>query len=152
MPRMPRAVLLALCCLIAPAAQAQMYKCVDERGVTHYSDKPRPGCKGGKVDIQPSPPIGSGEPRSSGEGRAPAGDLKRQDAELRNRQAAREAAEAKEKSALAERCARLREEHAKLASGIRIARRDPQGERVYMDDATRDARLAQVREEMRNCP
>ena len=116
MPAMPRAALLALCCcLVAPAAQAQMYKCVDERGVTHYSDKPQPGCKGGKVDIQPSPPIGSGEPR------APAGDLKRQEVEFRNRQAQRQAAEEKDKAAQDERCARLRQEHARLASGIRLA-------------------------------
>jgi len=46
-------VLLVAC---APA-HAQMYKCVDERGVTHYSDKPLPPtCKGGAVKIRATPP------------------------------------------------------------------------------------------------
>ena len=44
------AVFLLLGILPLPVL-AQMYKCVDERGVTSYSDKPRPGCKGGEVDI-----------------------------------------------------------------------------------------------------
>src|SRR6185503_2638718 len=63
---------------LATAAQAQMYKCVDERGVTHYSDKPSPGCKGKEVDIQPIPPIGGQvEPRSR--------DAAREDADFQRR-------------------------------------------------------------------
>lgn len=37
--------------------QAQMYKCVDQHGTTHYSDKPRPGCVSREVDIEPIPPV-----------------------------------------------------------------------------------------------
>jgi uncharacterized protein DUF4124 len=48
--------LTALLLACAPA-YAQMYKCVDERGVTHYSDKPLPpSCKGGAVKIRATPP------------------------------------------------------------------------------------------------
>jgi hypothetical protein len=48
--------LTALLVACAPA-HAQMYKCVDERGVTHYSDKPLPPtCKGGAVKIRGTPP------------------------------------------------------------------------------------------------
>jgi hypothetical protein len=44
--------LIALLVACAPA-YAQMYKCVDARGVTHYSDKPMPAsCKGGEVKIR----------------------------------------------------------------------------------------------------
>lgn len=36
--------------------QAQMYKCVDARGKTQYSDKPLPGCRAEKtLEAPPSP-------------------------------------------------------------------------------------------------
>lgn len=127
-------------------SHAQMYKCVDERGVTHYSDKPRPGCKGGPVDIRASPPVsGSVAPR-----RSP--DLARQDADFKRRQIERERAEASDKAARESRCARLRREHAVLASGVRVGSITSEGERLYLDDATRDARLAKLKEELRGCP
>jgi hypothetical protein len=54
--------LTALLLACAPA-YAQMYKCVDPRGVTHYSDKPLPpSCKGGAVKIRATPPSGTGGP------------------------------------------------------------------------------------------
>jgi hypothetical protein len=122
-----------------------MYKCVDERGVTHYSDKPRPGCKGGKVDIQAIPPVsGKVAPRPT--------DVPRQDADFKRRQNERERAEAADKAALEQRCTRLRQEHAWLSSGTRIGKITTQGERIYVDDATRDTRLLRVKEELRGCP
>jgi hypothetical protein len=137
---------LALAALfLALPAHAQIYKCVDERGVTHYTDKPRPGCKGGKVDIQPIPSL-------SGQTAPPSGDVARQDADFRRRQIEREQAEASDRAALDERCARARREHAVLASGIRLFKLNSQGEPVYYEDATRDARLQKLKEEMRGCP
>jgi hypothetical protein len=131
--------------LFAPVVEAQMYKCVDERGVTHYSDKPRPGCKGGKVDIQAIPPV-------SGKVAPPPDDRPRQDADFKRRQNEREHAEAANKAALEQRCARLRQEHAWLLSGGRISEINTQGQRTYVDDASRDTRLLQVREGLRGCP
>ena len=41
-----RLAALVLLCLAAFPAAAQMYKCVDSRGVTHYTDKPlTSGCR-----------------------------------------------------------------------------------------------------------
>lgn len=140
------AVALGILLAGVATAHAQMYKCVDERGVTHYSDKPRPGCKGGKVDIQPIPPV-SGKvaaPRST--------HVPQQDADFKRRQMERERAEAADKAVLKQRCARLRQEHAVLASGVRVGKISAQGERVYLDDATRDARLVKLKEELRGCP
>jgi len=125
------AVFAALLAAALPAP-AQMYKCVDERGVTHYTDKPRPDCKGGQVDIKPIPSIS---------GRT-----------VKRRQIEREQSEFRDKAALAERCAQLRQEHTWLASGGRITHTDAQGKRVYIDDASRDARLVQVKEQLRLCP
>jgi hypothetical protein len=140
-----RAAALALLLAAAGAAHAQMYKCVDERGVTHYTDKPRPGCKGGEVDIRPIPPMGGGI-------KAPAADLKRQDADFRRRQIEREKHEATDRKALDQRCQRVRNELLRLQSAGRIARLDEKGERVYMDDAVRQQRIEQLKSELRGCP
>lgn len=144
---MRAAAWFAICCgLLAPAAQAQVYKCVDERGVVHYSDKPRAGCKGGPVGIQPIPPLSGqvSKPQSSN----PSQD----DADFRRRQIERERQESYEKAAQMERCTKVRQELAWLSSSGRVARIDDAGERVYMDDATRQSRLAQLKQAMRGCP
>jgi uncharacterized protein DUF4124 len=44
------AVLLA----VALPAQAQLYKCVDARGKTQYTDKPIPGCRAEKTTEAPA--------------------------------------------------------------------------------------------------
>src|SRR5205814_366739 len=52
-----RTLALTVLLLACAPAYAQMYKCVDSRGVTHYSDKPLPpSCKGGAVKIRATPP------------------------------------------------------------------------------------------------
>lgn len=132
--------------LIALPATAQMYKCVDARGVVHYSDKPSAGCKGGAVDIQPIPSL-SGQatrPQSSSNSE--------QDADFKRRQIERERQESVEKAAQMERCTKVRQEVAWLSSSGRVARINDAGERVYMDDATRQSRLALLKQAMRGCP
>ena len=90
-------------------AQAQMYKCVDERGVTHYGDELRPGCKGGAVDIRPSPPAsGELQPRKE--------DMQREEREFQRSRIERGRAEEKEARAAEEqrkRCERLKLEQLK---------------------------------------
>jgi hypothetical protein len=139
--------LLVLLGLAAPAAQAQMFKCVDAHGRVVYADKPQPGCKGGPVNIQPIPSI-------SGEGvAAPAAPkTAEQDAGFKRRQIERERQEDLEKTAQQERCQRLRQEIAWLSAGTRVARINDAGERVFMDDAAREQRLTQLRQASRGCP
>ena len=126
-------------------SHAQMYKCVDERGATHYSDQPRPGCTGGKVDIQPIPPV-------SGKVAPQVTHVPQQDADFKRRQLERERADAADRANLEQRCARLRQEHGALASGTRFYKFNAQGERVYLEDAARDARLVKLKEALRACP
>lgn len=140
-----RALVLAVLLASASAVQAQMYKCVDERGVTHYSDKPRPGCKGGHVDIRPIPSLsGSVNERSE--------DFEREEADFKRRQNERARAAAKERAELAARCKSLRQEQARLSSGRPLAQVNANGERVYLPDEVRDQRLAHVRDALRECP
>ena len=75
-----------------------------------------------------------------------------QDAEFKRRQIERDEAEQRDKQLAEQRCAKLRNEYGVLASGGRIFERNSLGERVYLEDSTRDARLARLKEEMRRCP
>jgi hypothetical protein len=136
--------LLFVVALIPALAQAEMFKCVDERGRVTYADKTRPGCK--QVDIQGSPPI-SGKLQ---DGNRPVGA--REDAAFKRRQIEREQAEAAEKAAETRRCTALRRELAQLAPGRRIFHTNDKGERVYLEDDARDRRLADLNAEARGCP
>ena len=131
--------------LVALPATAQMYKCVDARGVVQYSDKPSAGCKGGPVDIQPIPSL-------SGHGTTPPPSASQQDTDFRRRQIERERQESSEKAAQMERCTRVRQELAWLSASTRVSRINDAGERVYLDDSTREARLADLRQQARGCP
>lgn len=126
-----------------------MYKCVDERGVTHYTDKPRPGCKGGEVDIRGQPPIsGKLAPRKE--------DFGREERDYQRRRIGRERGEERDRQQLAakqRRCASLRAELQRLQSQRRVVVVDAKGERTFMDDAAREKRVAQLSDETaRGCP
>ncbi|HWI35244.1 MAG TPA: DUF4124 domain-containing protein [Burkholderiales bacterium] len=137
--RLAAILLLAVAC----PAQAQMYKCTNERGVVQYTDKPGPGCK--EVDIRPSPPI-------SGALQKPSEDLVREEAEFRKRQIDRDASLAEERKAQAERCGRLRRELTLLNSSRRLVQIDERGERIFMDDSARDQKVADLQREIARCP
>ncbi|MBV9189808.1 MAG: DUF4124 domain-containing protein [Betaproteobacteria bacterium] len=136
-------LLAALCLAAALDAHAELYKCVDEQGKTRYTDKPAADCK--QSAITGSPPI-SGTPVERHE------DLSAQERDFQRRQRQQQASEKKDQQALEQRCTRLRQERTLLGDGRRIVKIDAKGERVYMDDAARDQRLAQLDSELRGCP
>lgn len=144
-----KALALAALLLFLPAlGQAQMYKCVDERGVTTYTDGPRPGCKGREVDIRGQPPI-------SGEVQGRTEDLAREEADFRRRQIKRDGEEAKEQAALEQRrreCDRVKNEYAQLSRARRVVRIEANGDRTYLDDDLREKRMSQLREKIASCP
>lgn len=141
--------LVPLLILASFAAHAQMYKCVDERGVTAYSDKPRPGCKGGEVDIRPIPP-------PSGKERASSSDPRGAEHEFQRRQIDRaraDEADARKQQRQKRRCASLRAEHGLLQSGRAVFQVDDKGNRVYLEDQARASRTAELQAEIaRSCP
>jgi phage protein D len=146
---MNRAWLAAIAVSLFPAcAIAQMYKCVDERGVTHYSDKPSPGCKGSEVDIRASPPMSGASPRS-------AQDLKQQETDFQRRRIAREREEEKaaaQRAALERRCAAMQTELQRLGTPRRLVSVDAKGERTEVDETTRNARMVSLKAEIdRQC-
>lgn len=146
-PLLAAALLVALA--VPLVASGEMYKCVDERGVTSYSDKPRPGCKGGKVDIQGSPPISGRAQDQKRDGAQDEAAFKRRQIERANA----EAADAKALAAQQGRCASLRSDLGRLNNGRRLVEKFTEsGERIYMDDQAREQKIAQINADLRGCP
>ena len=123
---------IALALLVnAGSALGQMYKCVDERGVTQYSDKPRPGCS--EVDIQPIPPVwGRVIPYRE--------DLKAAEQAFQQRQLQRDREFAAERRKLADAMRRCEILNAELQSASAL-RRVP-------DSVAHDARIARLNAEI----
>ena len=138
-------MLLAVAALVALAAPAvaQVYKWVDEKGRTHYGEKPPEGVKATEVGVTPPPPA---QPPSAptgleGEGRssrsASASSASARSAHEATRQAARSgAARARMRRGAPARLERL-EEHDPASTD-----RNAKGERVYLEDKDRPAAIA----------
>ncbi len=138
----------AALCTAGSAGAAPVFKCVDAKGVTQYSEKPVPGCRGTEVDIQPLPP-------PSGAERPESRDLAEQERGFRRRQIEREEAEKKaaaEMQQRAKRCQQLQSELARYTQSRRVWQTDAKGERSVMDDAERERRTAALRADLsKNC-
>ncbi|HYW58141.1 MAG TPA: DUF4124 domain-containing protein [Polaromonas sp.] len=122
-------------------AFAQVYKWVDEKGVTQYGQRPPADNRGQKMDMPKSGPA------------APAGDtpvkdarasLKEQELEFKKRQIARETAEqndVKQAEARKNWCLNAKDDLERLRHA-RIYDLNAKGERVFKSDADRDASFA----------
>ncbi len=135
--------------LIATPSAAQIYKWVDEKGVTHYTAEPPPEKKAQKMQAPP-PGAGTGAPASSS-----APSAKSQDLEFRQRQIAREQKEREEAKARERKqadCPDARRHLARLQEQISLYQRNDKGERVYLEDKDRPAEMARVQSFIdRNC-
>ncbi|MDP2869251.1 DUF4124 domain-containing protein [Methyloversatilis sp.] len=136
-----RLTLIALVCLPL-VATAQVYQYKDANGNTVFSDSPPPGAKAIRKDIKVAPPAAD----------APNTDL--QD-KLQGFQQRREAAAAEESRAAKDKaekekadanCTRARNKLAALQSGQRIVRYNAQGEREFIDDATRATETSEAQQ------
>lgn len=138
--------LVLLAAFAAAAAGAQtMYKWVDEKGTTHFSERPPPDekteKKASKVTPKVVPPSGGGayDPNA----------WKSKEAEARKRQVDRgqqESAQAKDAAKRADVCDRARSRVAFLENSGRIFRDNPDGSRTFMEDKQREAEIARARE------
>ena len=123
--------------LAAPVA-AEVYKWVDEKGVTHYSEKPPPNHKSKQVIIRDTGPRQGVAPDGA------AAALKDKDIQFRQRQTLREQEEVKdaqEKAARERWCREARVQLGDLKTMRRIYDLNDKGERVYKSDSERDALL-----------
>jgi hypothetical protein len=123
------------------SVNAQIYEYKDASGKTVYTDQLPAGV--------------SGRTRDSGERAAASGSTQKsvaeRDVEFKKRQQEQKAAaeknqkEAEKKSGLSQECVNARGQLQVYESGERIATRDAQGERVYLDDSQRAAEIERTR-------
>jgi hypothetical protein len=130
---MKRLILLALVASLAPLASAQLYKYVDKDGKTVYSDQPPANVDSKQLRIPSAasaPAATSAAPKSALE--------KDRELEKGRKEVAEKGkkAEAAAKSAAAdeERCNAARSNYDLYKEGGRIAKRDKNNERVFMED------------------
>ncbi len=137
-----RVLVLVFSCLalwLAAPAAAEVYKWVDEKGVTHYGEKPPPNQKSKQVIIRDTGPRQVVGPDGA------AAALKDKDIQFRQRQTLREQEEVKvaqEKAARDRWCREARMQLGDLKTMRRIYDLNDKGERVYKSDTERDAELA----------
>ena len=137
--------ILFLCaCLAAPLALAQqMYKWVDDKGVTHYSESAPPeGTKGvAKVEVKTTtpdkPPVDNWR------------EHEQQAKEARTKQAiAEEARRQQEERGRAGKCSAAQRRADSLKNRGRIYSLNEKGERVYLEDKERAAQLEDANQEI----
>jgi hypothetical protein len=134
---MIRIVLLTLA-LLPMAAAAEMYKWVDEKGHTVYSEQPPPDGNAKKIDIRPSP---------AGTGEAPT-DWKQKEMDARQTRITKEQQE-ESKKAVEQNAAGARRNNcleSQRQLGIAQAPRpvyevNDKGEKVYLDDKERQRQI-----------
>lgn len=133
-----RLVLAVMLALAIPAASAQVYKWVDEKGRVHYGEKPPAGAKSSTV-----------RPPTAPSGPAKAQDLQSQELDFRRRQIKKGEDDAKEARDNANRQARCdsAKENLSIAEQAALFRRQ-KGERVFLSDAERNAEIEKMRADM----
>ena len=122
--------------LVVPAS-AQVYKWVDEKGTTHYGERPPQGRKAQQVEQHLTNP-GPASDRPS---------WKEKDLEFRGRRIETEQAEGKRKQrddAQRQACNQARDQLGQMKSASRSYRLDDKGERVFLSDEERSASIAQA--------
>ncbi|HXN14804.1 MAG TPA: DUF4124 domain-containing protein [Usitatibacter sp.] len=124
--------------VLALGAQATVYKWVDEKGVTQYSESPPPDGKGKKIELDTSTPSGVLRPALTPE------DWKQRDLEFKKRKLEREREEESmrqntEQNATArrDRCIYAQQELNVVQSGRPVYGMNERGEKVYMEDDAR---------------
>ena len=134
--------LLKICVLwaLAVPALAQVYKWVDEKGVTHYGERAPQGKKAQGVEQRLANP-------APAPGKAAQPDWKEQELEFRKRRIEGEQAESKQKQQEASQrrsCNEARDQLARLKSARGVYHLNEKGERVFQSDSERGATIASL--------
>ena len=148
---MIRAGSTAMLLLALTSAHSQVYKWVDSKGVTHYSERPPADGKSKSVELREATP----RPTGPGAAAPASASLKDQEIEFRKRQLVRDQAEAnaaQEKARRDAACKKSRAQLINLQNTPLMYNLNERGERVFMSAAERDASVARYEAEVnRNC-
>lgn len=149
-------LLVVLLATAAAVLGATLYKWVDERGVTHYSETPPAKQKAQEIQIQPPPPSGVEStkppqaPPKTWQQKALEAQLRRETAE-RQEEAEQARAREVERQRL-ERCLWARQTLHTLQMQRPVYQLNEYGERVYIDDAKRAAEIERMKQRIQsNC-
>ena len=129
--------------LLAVGAQAQIYKWVDEKGQTHYEERPPEGKAPQDAKKMTAPAASKDAPKAAG-----GGDWKQKDIEFKQRQQARQQADALEDRKRAQRekaCVTAREDLEYNEQRGRFYSTDEKGEKVFRNDDEQAAVVAAAR-------
>ena len=137
--------LIALAVLLAAALPAQaIYKWVDEKGVTHFSDDPPPdGKKAQKIEPKVTPPSSDAKPMESWKQREQESRKNKIEQDQKS-----ESQKARSQNDAAERtykCSYARRELNILEKQVPIYTVNEKGDRVYMEDKDRPAEIAEYK-------
>ena len=131
-------IALFLLCSIAFSVSAQtMYKWVDEKGVTHFSQDPPPdGNKSAqKIEVKPIP-----------SDRAASDNWRQREQESKQQRAKQSVDQARvreqEEAQRGQKCRAAQRKADAMKNYARVFRLDEKGERVYYDDKQRESELA----------
>ena len=138
---MRRIVFLVALALAATTAAAQIYKWVDEKGVTHYSESPPPDKKATKVETGPA---SAPAPASPG-WKQKAIDSRNSDIERRQADEAARRKSEYDDAVRKDRCLRAQRDLQVFEAQRPVYRVNERGEKVYMDDSARPAALQEAR-------
>lgn len=144
-----RLLIASLLVLALPAAAA-MYKWVDEKGITHYSESPPPeGTQAKKLDLPdtsaPNAPPGRAETPEDWKGREI--DFRRRMLQKQNAEAKEKAASEKSDATRKQRCMEARRRLDLLSAGRPLYRVNEKGEREFMEDSERATENAKWRKD-----
>jgi hypothetical protein len=148
--RTPMTALLfvLLCCGPIQTATAQVYKWVDENGVTHYGERPPQNQKAQTVGTKPATaPMAVPAPDSPSAKPPDSGDVQQQNIEFQRRRIERERKaeqELKQAQDKRKRC-NLARDDLKQAEGSDLYDLNEKGERIFLDEAKRKAEIEQLR-------
>ncbi len=140
---------LALALLLPLCATAQIYEYKDAAGRTVYTDQPPVGAAVKSRTVAKESAADQGASASTAAPVPKTAVDRELEFRKRQKEAQEQSAKAEkenaDKAARKDECARARLQLQSLESGERIASRDAQGERVYMDDDQRAAEIARTR-------
>ena len=146
-----QAILIIALALACGAAQAQGYRWVDKDGKTRYGDTPPPGVKATPMNPPASGPAPAPSPAAGSKDakKVPAGPADQEQAFRERQLKAKEAADKATKdqadaATRKENCARAQSGLRNLMSGQRIASTNAAGERMFLDDSERPAKITEA--------
>lgn len=128
-----------------------VYKWVDRNGVTQYSSSPPPAGASGVLVPVPPPPSAQAASQAKAAAQRANDEAKRFEADRLREQADKQLkADAARRSAVdrLQRCARAREQLNVLKKPVPVYLRNERGERIYLEDAARDAEISRLSAEV----